>query len=136
VFDVMKLDAGSHVHELGATVGEALLRPHRSYLRVVMPLVERGLVKGMAHITGGGLTENVPRTLPDGREFSLDRGSWTVPPIFSWLQRAGQLEDAEMFRTFNMGVGMVLIASAAAADAAISTLRSAGEPAWLLGEVV
>jgi phosphoribosylformylglycinamidine cyclo-ligase len=101
-----------------------------------MPLVERGLVKGMAHITGGGLTENVPRTLPDGREFSLDRGSWTVPPIFTWLQRAGQLEDAEMFRTFNMGVGMVLIASAAAADAAISTLRSAGEPAWLLGEVV
>jgi phosphoribosylformylglycinamidine cyclo-ligase len=136
VFDVMKLDAGSHVQELGATVGEALLRPHRSYLHVVMPLVERGLVKGMAHITGGGLTENVPRTLPDGREFSLDRGSWTVPPIFTWLQRAGQLEDAEMFRTFNMGVGMVLIASAAAADAAISTLRSAGEPAWLLGEVV
>ena len=136
VFDVLKLDVGSHVQELGATVGEALLRPHRSYLHVVMPLVERGLVKGMAHITGGGLTENVPRTLPAGRGFSLDRGSWTVPPIFTWLQRAGQLEDAEMFRTFNMGVGMVLIASAAAADAALSTLRSAGEPAWLLGEVV
>ena len=136
VFDVLKLDVGSHVQELGATVGEALLRPHRSYLHVVMPLVERGLVKGMAHITGGGLTENVPRTLPDGRGFLLDRGSWTVPPIFTWLQRAGRLEDAEMFRAFNMGVGMVLIASAASADAALSTLCSAGEPAWLLGEVV
>ena len=136
VFDVMKLDIGDQVEALGTSVGDALLRPHRSYLRVVTPLLDRQLVKGMAHITGGGLTENVPRTLPDGRGFSLDRGSWTVPPLFTWLQAAGEIGDAEMFRAFNMGVGMVLVVSAASADGAVASLRAAGEPAWHLGEVV
>ncbi len=135
VFEVMKLDVGAYVEELGATVGETLLRPHRSYLQVVTPLLERGWIKGMAHITGGGLTENVPRTLPDGRGFSLDRGSWGVPPLFTWLQRAGDVDDAEMLRAFNMGVGMVLVTSADAADDALRTLRASGEPAWLLGHV-
>ncbi len=135
VFDVMKLDVASHVAELGATVGEVLLRPHRSYLRLIMPLLDRGLIKGMAHITGGGLTENVPRTLPEPLGFSLDRGSWSVPPLFAWLQRAGQIEDAEMFRAFNMGVGMVLVTSPEAADEVVASLASAGEPAWHLGAV-
>jgi len=135
VFDVLKLDVDAYVEELGSTVGEALLRPHRSYLGVVTPLLERGWIKGMAHITGGGLTENVPRTLPDGRGFSLDRGSWTVPPLFTWLQRAGDVDDREMLRAFNMGVGMVLVASPAAVDDALRTLRASGEPAWLLGRV-
>jgi phosphoribosylformylglycinamidine cyclo-ligase len=136
VFDVMKLDVGSRVEELGATVGEALLWPHRSYLPVVGPLLDRGVIKGMAHITGGGLTENIPRTLPAGLGVSIDRASWTIPPIFRWLQRAGQIDDAEMLRAFNMGVGMVLVASADAADRVVASLRDAGEPAWLLGEVV
>ncbi|HSG00378.1 MAG TPA: phosphoribosylformylglycinamidine cyclo-ligase [Vicinamibacterales bacterium] len=136
VFEVMKLDVGSQVEQLGATVGEALLRPHRSYLPVVGPLLEEGVIKGMAHITGGGLTENIPRTLPAGLGVSLDRASWTIPPIFTWLQRAGRIDDAEMFRAFNMGVGMVLVASADAADRVVASLRDAGEPAWLLGEVV
>jgi phosphoribosylformylglycinamidine cyclo-ligase len=135
-FDVLGLSVDSHVPALGETVGAALLRPHRSYLKVVAPLLERGWIKGMAHITGGGITENLPRTLPEGRTFSLDRGSWTVPPVFSWLQQAGRLEDSEMLRVFNMGVGLVLVVSAAQADAVLSFLHTSSEPAWRLGVVV
>jgi phosphoribosylformylglycinamidine cyclo-ligase len=135
-FDMLGLTVDSHVPAIGETVGAALLRPHRSYLKAVAPLVEGGRIKGMAHITGGGITENLPRTLPEGRTFSLDRGSWTVPPVFSWLQRAGRLEDSEMFRVFNMGVGLVLVVSAAEADAVLSSLHAASEPAWRLGVVV
>jgi phosphoribosylformylglycinamidine cyclo-ligase len=135
-FDVLGLTVDSHVPALGETVGAALLRPHRSYLKVVAPLVEGGRIKGMAHITGGGITENLPRTLPEGRTFSLDRQSWTVPPVFSWLQQAGGLEDREMLRVFNMGVGLVLVVSAAQADVVLSSLHAASEPAWRLGVVV
>ena len=83
-----------------------------------------GVIKGMAHITGGGITENVPRMLPDGRSFSLDRQSWTVPPLFRWLQRAGRSTDAEMFRAFNMGVGLVLACAPSDVDAILAALRS------------
>ena len=89
----------------------------------------------MAHITGGGITENLPRALPDGLRFPLDRESWTVPPLFRWLQRAGGVADAEMFRAFNMGVGLILVCAATDADDVLDRLRSAGEPAWLLGRV-
>ena len=134
-FDVLGLGVESYVSELGETVGRALLRTHRSYLRAVAPLVEHGWIKGMAHITGGGITENVPRMLPEGRRFSLDRASWTVPPLFHWLQQAGNLDDAEMFRAFNMGVGLVLACSSADADAVLASLRQSSEPAWRLGRV-
>jgi phosphoribosylformylglycinamidine cyclo-ligase len=132
-FDVLELDVASHVGELGGTVGEAFLRPHRSYLQIVSPALDRGWIKGMAHITGGGITENLPRTLPAGRSFSLDRQSWTVPPIFRWLQHAGHLDDAEMFRTFNMGVGLILVC---APDRAPDLLALLDHDAWVLGEVV
>jgi phosphoribosylformylglycinamidine cyclo-ligase len=135
-FDVLRLDVGSQVSELGMTVGEALLRPHRSYLRVLTPLLHGRRIKGMAHITGGGITENLPRVLPEGLGFSLDRASWTVPPLFTWLQRGGSVPDAEMLRAFNMGVGMILVCSPADADSVIAELRAAGEPAWRLGEIV
>jgi phosphoribosylformylglycinamidine cyclo-ligase len=128
-FEVMGLGVDSHVEELGETVGAALLRTHRSYLPQVGPLLDRGWIKGMAHITGGGITENVPRVLPEGLALSLDRNSWRVPPIFTWLQRAGQLDDAEMFRAFNMGVGLVLVASASHADDLLTALPSS----WRLG---
>jgi phosphoribosylformylglycinamidine cyclo-ligase len=134
-FDLLKLRVDSHVADLGTTVGDAFLRPHRSYLGLVAPLLERGGIAGMAHITGGGLTENVPRTLPPGLGFSLDRQSWTVPPIFRWLQQAGGIDDAEMFRAFNMGVGLVLVCARDSADATVAALRAAGEPAWIVGEV-
>jgi phosphoribosylformylglycinamidine cyclo-ligase len=135
VFDVLKLRVDSHVPELGTTVGAALLQPHRSYLAPVLPLLEQGWIKGMAHITGGGLPENLPRALPAGLTYSLDRRSWTVPPIFSWLQQAGGVEDAEMFRAFNMGVGLVLIVSSLHAPAVLDLLRTSNEPAWILGAV-
>ncbi len=134
-FDHLGLRADSHVADLGETVGEAFLRPHRSYLRAVRPLLDAGWVKGMAHITGGGITENTPRMLPPGRSFRIDRTSWSVPPLFTWLQRAGQIDDDEMFRAFNMGVGLILACAPIHTDAVLSALRTSSEPAWLIGAV-
>jgi len=134
-FDVLALSIDSQVPELGDTVGRVLLAPHRSYLAAVAPLLDAGGIKGMAHITGGGITENLPRTLPAGRGFSLDRHSWTVPPVFTWLQRAGGIAEAEMFRAFNMGVGLILVTSASRADDLAASLHAAGEPAWIIGHV-
>jgi len=131
VFDVLKLRIDSEVPELGETVGAALMRPHRSYLRDIAPLLDRAIIKGMAHITGGGITENLPRVLPDGLGFSLDRQSWTVPPLFTWLQRAGRIDDAEMFRAFNMGVGLILVCAPSDAPSLVSSLPGA----WILGRV-
>lgn len=135
VFDHLGLTVNSVVPELGESIGAALLRPHRSYLPVVAPLLERGWLKGMAHITGGGLTENLPRTMPEGRVPRVDRTSWRVPALFDWLQRAGGIAEDEMFRAFNMGVGMVLVTSASHAPDVLAALQAAGEPAWALGHV-
>jgi phosphoribosylformylglycinamidine cyclo-ligase len=132
VFDRLRLRIDSHVPELGDTVAGALMRPHRSYLKDISPLLDRGWIKGMAHITGGGITDNLPRALPAGREFSLDRRSWSVPPLFTWLQRAGQIDDAEMFRAFNMGVGLVLVSSPADAASLLGALPGS----WIVGGVV
>jgi phosphoribosylformylglycinamidine cyclo-ligase len=136
VFDELRLSASDEVAELGMSVGQALLQPHRSYLSVLAPLLAGGWVKGMAHITGGGLTENVPRTIPEGLAPRIDRTSWIVPPLFRWLQRAGGVPDEEMFRAFNMGVGMVIVCASESEVPVLSTLRKSGEPAWRLGEVV
>jgi phosphoribosylformylglycinamidine cyclo-ligase len=135
VFDVLGLDVDTDVPALGETVAEALMRPHRSYLRQVQPLLEDTSIKGMAHITGGGITENLPRALPEGLTFVLDRDSWEIPPLFTWLQQAGQIADDEMFRAFNMGVGMILVVAPEAADAVLDRLRRSGEAAWRLGRV-
>jgi phosphoribosylformylglycinamidine cyclo-ligase len=135
-FEELGLDVASHVPELGTTVGAALLRTHRSYLRLIAPLLPGGRIKGMAHITGGGITENLPRVLPEGLGFSLDRESWTVPPLFTWLQEAGRVSGPEMFRACNMGVGMILVCSPADTDGLVDDLRRAGESAWRLGEIV
>jgi phosphoribosylformylglycinamidine cyclo-ligase len=134
-FDAMGLRHDSHVAELGMTVGDALLQTHRSYLPVIGPLLDSGLIKGMAHITGGGLTENVPRTMPEGRTPRIDRASWVVPPLFTWLQQGGGVSDDEMFRAFNMGVGMVLVCAREQAETLLKKLHEAGEPAWRLGLV-
>jgi phosphoribosylformylglycinamidine cyclo-ligase len=118
------------------SVADALLRVHRSYLGALLPLVEAGRVRALAHVTGGGLVDNVPRVLPRGVGVRLERGSWTVPALFRVLQREGGVEEAEMFRVFNMGVGMVVIVEPEDADAAVRDLRAAGESAWIAGEVV
>jgi phosphoribosylformylglycinamidine cyclo-ligase len=125
------------VPELGTTIGDALLAPHRSYLSVVTPLVERGLVKGLAHITGGGITENLPRVLPDGCAADVGRSSWTVPPIFRLLQERGGIEWDEMLRAFNMGVGMIVVCASGEAQRVIEIAAAAGEPgAVRIGVVV
>lgn len=134
-FDHLSLTVESHVADLGESLGAALLRPHRTYLRAVTPLLEGGMVKGMAHITGGGITENLPRTLPEGRGFRIDRTSWTVPALFQWLQDAGSVADEEMFRAFNMGVGLIVVCAPNAVDNVLGSLRLSGERAWVLGHV-
>src|SRR5688572_4563409 len=123
VFDELRQTVDDNIAELGTTVGEALLAPHRSYLKAISPLLSHGWIKGMAHITGGGLTENVPRMMPEGRSPRIDRGSWTVPPLFAWLQQGGGVPDDEMFRAFNMGVGLVLVCAPEHADALLSSLH-------------
>jgi phosphoribosylformylglycinamidine cyclo-ligase len=122
--------------EDGASVADVLLRVHRSYLNPISPLLERGDVRGLAHITGGGLTDNVPRILPDGLDARFDRATWEVPNVFRVLQREGGVDEEEMFRAFNMGVGMVAVVPADRADAVVAALNAAGETAWIAGEIV
>jgi phosphoribosylformylglycinamidine cyclo-ligase len=128
VFDLAGLRVESQVAELGTTVGAALLEPHRSYLPLVRPLLPSGLIKGMAHITGGGITDNLPRILPPGTAAIIDRAAWSVPPIFQWLQRTGTVPDDDMLRTFNMGIGLIIACAGDAADRILASLADAGEP--------
>ena len=137
IFERLQLRVDSPVAELHGSVGEALLRPHRSYLKIVRPALASGLVKGMAHITGGGLTENLPRILPEGTGVSIDRMAWVVPPIFRFLAEKGGVPEAEMYRTFNMGIGLVLVCAGADAPVVLDQLRDAGEPnARVIGRVL
>ncbi|MGK3988450.1 phosphoribosylformylglycinamidine cyclo-ligase [Sorangium sp. So ce136] len=134
----MGLRMGDRVDELGATVGEALLTPTRIYARAITALLAASgdAVRGLSHITGGGLPGNLPRVLPDGLGARLDLGSYQRPAVFQVLQRGGPVEEAEMRRTFNLGVGLVAVVEKGAADRAIEALTGSGERAWVLGEVV
>lgn len=125
----------SYVEALGRTVGEELITPTRIYVRAVLPLLAKYTIKGMAHITGGGLTENIPRVLPAGVKVVLDRKTWPVLPIFQLIQQIGQVDEAEMLRTFNMGIGMVLVVPPAEAESIRQELASQGEQAYLIGKV-
>jgi phosphoribosylformylglycinamidine cyclo-ligase len=117
------------------TVGEVLLRTHRSYLPALAEPVRQGRVRGLAHITGGGLVDNIPRILPAGLDARIERSSWSVPSLFRTLQTQGGIEDAEMFRAFNMGIGMVAIVSPDHVDEVLGAARAAGEHAWVAGDV-
>ena len=133
----MLLDAP--VAELGGvTLGEALLWPHRCYAPAILPLLDLSPtpVKAMAHITGGGFVDNIPRVLPPGVGVRVERGAWEVPPLFRLIQTAGGVSEAEMFRVFNMGIGFVLSVPADAAEDTLARLRASGETACRLGEVV
>jgi phosphoribosylformylglycinamidine cyclo-ligase len=137
VFDVAGLRVGSHVTELGTTVGAALLEPHRSYLPLIRPLLSSKIIKGMAHITGGGITDNLPRILPPDTAAVIDRAAWDVPVVFRWLQRIGTVPDDDMLRTFNMGIGLIVACAAVAADRVIGELAAAGAPgAARIGRIV
>jgi phosphoribosylformylglycinamidine cyclo-ligase len=119
----------------GRTLGERLLEPTRIYVRAILPLVQQSLVKGVAHITGGGLLENIPRVLPDGCHAVIDANRWDLPPIFAQLQAGGALEPAEMARTFNCGVGMAVIVSHTQTEAIARALEDAGETVFEIGRV-
>ena len=119
----------------GLTLGERLLAPTRIYVKPVLALMEEVRVHAMAHITGGGLPENLPRVLPEGTRAVIDLGSWRLPPVFAWLQTQGGVADAEMRRTFNCGVGLVLCVPMVDAALACQRLGDAGESAWILGRI-
>lgn len=119
----------------GRPLFDLLLTPTRIYVKSLLALLRAVPVHGLAHITGGGLTDNIPRVLSEGQEVHLDRGSWPRPPVFEWLARAGNIQPAEMYRTFNCGIGMVAIVPATHAEAALRCLREHGETAWRIGEV-
>lgn len=119
----------------GTALGEALLAPTRMYVKSALAAVKAGGVRGMAHITGGGLTENLPRVLPEGLGVVIDAGAWTPPPVFGWLSKAGGVEAAEMLRTFNCGIGFCLIAAEADAARLMDVLKQAGEDARVIGRV-
>jgi phosphoribosylformylglycinamidine cyclo-ligase len=137
VFDQLKLTTDTVVPELGRSVGEALLEPHRSYLSMIGPLLEAGRIKGMAHITGGGITDNLPRVLPHGTGALVQRKAWEVPAIFQWLQRGGNVPDEDMLRTFNMGIGLIAVTAAEHAESLIGELSArGGRDARVIGEIV
>lgn len=138
VFDTLGLTVDSVPEGLDGPVGDVLLRPHRSYLPLVSPLLGEAAkaVKAMVHVTGGGLTDNLPRMLPPGTAVDIDRRAWVPPPVFTFLQRHGGLSDVEAFRTFNMGVGFVIVCLPEESDALLARLRERGEPgAAVIGRV-
>jgi phosphoribosylformylglycinamidine cyclo-ligase len=140
VFDIAGLTISENVEELGRTVGEALLEPTRIYVRAVRKVLSNYRVKhvvhGIAHITGGGLHENLERILPDGCKAIIRREGWTVPPVFTWLQRLGEVEQSEMDQVFNMGIGLVLVVSPYFAESIQSQLADCGMESWLIGRVI
>ena len=131
-----RLKLGARVAELGWTLGEELLRPTRIYAKTALELFARFGIKGLANITGGGMIENLPRVMPANLHARVRRGSWTVAPIFDLIARLGRIEQAEMDRTFNNGVGMVAIAPGEQADAIVRYLRGSKQRAFIIGELV
>ena len=135
-FDKMNMKVDTYVDELGQTLGEALLTPTKIYAAACNAVLPKYDVKGIVHITGGGFFENIPRVLPEGLAAKIKVGTWKVPPIFPYIKKCGNIDKIEMFSTFNMGVGMMMIASAKDADAAVKELRAAGETADIIGQIV
>jgi phosphoribosylformylglycinamidine cyclo-ligase len=125
----------TYLDDLGSTIGAALLKAHVSYLGALESLLDSGKIKGLAHITGGGLLENIPRILPEEASVAIRRGTWPVLPIFELMQRIGNIEDAEMYRTFNMGIGMVVVCAASDAAEITSQIRGREFNCFEIGRV-
>jgi len=136
LLDALGHRVDTHLPELGTTVGKALLAPHRSYLAALEPLLERDKVRALAHITGGGFPGNIPRVLPEGLGARLRRGSWEVPPLFRLIQKGGGVSDEEMERTFNMGIGMIVVVSPGDLHEVEHSLERRGETSFVIGSVV
>lgn len=135
-FDHKEMTTETWIPELESSLGDALLVPTRLYPRLVLPLIEKYPIKGIVHITGGGFYDNIPRILPDHVGVKISQNSWPIPKIFSLLQEWGNVEDREMFRTFNMGVGMMMVVSQAEAEAVLQALKEQGEAAFIIGEII
>jgi phosphoribosylformylglycinamidine cyclo-ligase len=134
-FDINKFDINKYFDELGCTLGEELLKPTKIYVKTVQSLIAKHRINGIAHITGGGFIENIPRTIPDRLKAVIRYDSWDIPPVFRLMQKLGNIEEKEMFNTFNMGIGLVLAVSKDAAQDVMDTLINQGEKAWMIGSV-
>lgn len=136
VFDVNEQKLNMYFDDLGATLGETLLTPTRIYVKAIMKLIDTVNVKSISHITGGGFYENIPRSLPKNLSAKIERNAVQVLPIFDLIARSGNIPERDMFNTFNMGVGMIVSVDKNDADKAISAIKSAGEDAYVLGELI
>ena len=136
VFDVENADLGQYYGELGCALGEELLRPTKIYVRPVLAAIEAADIRGISHITGGGFYENIPRCIPDGLCAKIEKKALRIPPIFPLLSRMGGISERDMFNTFNMGTGMVLVTARDSADKALAALHSLGQEAGVIGEIV
>jgi phosphoribosylamine--glycine ligase/phosphoribosylformylglycinamidine cyclo-ligase len=116
-------------------LGAALLEPTKIYVKTLLPAIRKGLLKGLSHITGGGFLENIPRVLPNGTGCYIDAGAWELPPVFRWLMKEGGIQPLEMARTFNNGVGIILIVSPDKVDEVVQTIQASGEEIYKVGEV-
>jgi len=135
-FEKLGLGPTDSVERLGRSVADELLEVHRSYLEPVRPLLEQDLVHGMAHITGGGITDNLPRILPGGLQAVIKVGAWEIPPVFRLLAEEGQVPEDDMWRTFNLGVGMILVVAPKQLEKVLASLRKSGFPGFPMGNVV
>jgi phosphoribosylformylglycinamidine cyclo-ligase len=136
LFEVAKYQPDSHIAETGSILADELLQVHRSYLAPMQQLIKGKSLAGAAHITGGGITDNLPRVIPKGLAAAIEKGSWQVPPLFEMLRKIGNIEDSDWRRTFNLGVGMVFIVPKERVGAATRSLKRTGEKPWVIGEIV
>ena len=136
LLDQAKLSTTSHLPDLDQPLGDVLLTPTRIYAKQVLALIQEYPISGIAHITGGGITENLPRVFPSGVRAQVWRSTWFVPPIFQAIARLGQVEREEMYRVFNMGIGLILVVPASAAQSVIARAKALGDPAWQIGTIV
>lgn len=141
LFEVCELKVDDLIQKLGITVGAELLKPHRSYVKPVLELIKEFntddfKIKGLAHITGGGLLDNIPRILPEKCSAEIEKGTWNIPPVFTFLQEKGNVAEREMYRVFNMGIGMVVVASADYARQMADRLKSFGETVYNIGTII
>lgn len=134
-FDVLKLKIDDHIPELGKTIGEELLEPTKIYSGIVQGMLKNHTVKGFSHITGGGIDENIIRVIPNACKAVLKKGSWDIPPIFKFLQDAGNVAESEMMRTFNNGIGLMAVVPENSAQTILEMLNAMGEKAYIVGEI-
>ncbi len=135
-FDVLKLKVDSHIPEFGKTLGEELLTPTKIYTEIILRLIKDLPIHGLAHITGGGIEDNIVRVLPSSVNVEIKRGSWNIPPVFKFLKEAGNIKETEMWRTFNNGIGLIAVVPADAAPDVVARVSGMNEKAYIIGEVV